>query len=245
MTSVSLIFLHVFVYLIHHQHALILLHNRRSAHRIVMKAFKERPKMEFWLDLRGTQLSPQDTQRQLEQEFGDYITSDSENRSLVTRIILNKVANYDGTLPANAILVHEDNQIMSDSLDGIISSLHPSGMVANPLLVIDTISQGRWVVIQSPGQTSPPLDSLFHLVSLVSSVATPGAGVAWPCRTSEDVWEACRNVLFNPLCSISREGILLPTQDSRTDSALQWALILPWDIKLWESAVTLMQDDSF
>jgi hypothetical protein len=245
MTKVRLIILNVFLHLIHHQHAFVLLSSWRGSQRKAMEVFLEKPKMEFWLDLRGTKLSPQDIQQQLEQEFGDCFATDSKLRSLVTRFLVSRGAHSDSSLPANTIFVNDDDHLMSNTLDGIVMSLHTSGMVADPLSVIDTVAQGRWVIIQSLEQTSPPPDSLLHLVSLVSSVATQGAGVAWPCRTPSDVWEACRYVMLDPLSSISPGGILLPTQDTQSENALQWALILPWDRKLWESAVTLMRDESF
>jgi predicted RecA/RadA family phage recombinase len=187
---------------------------------------------QLWLDLRNTQLAPTMAVERLERDL--------EIDNLVDRVVVG--ADVDSS---SHVVVTDDGVIHSSDVQGRVVQMLESGILQDPLQVIEDVSKGKWIIIEfSKEQQHQAVESLLQLVT--GAVATSSShivgGIAWPCQTAGQVLQA--GFILQSLGSVQStlSGILLSSKNK--DFKLQCAWLLPFDEKLWKTAVLVLQEPS-
>jgi hypothetical protein len=193
---------------------------------------------ELWLDLRGTSLTPATALSRLE--------GDLEQEGFVDRILVDEDSAEDED--ERLIIVGQNGEIQG--MKGLLVHMPESGILSDPIPAMTMASSGGWVVVENeagePSKRQEGVASLLQVMAGGTCVLSmgddddegcSGGGVAWICETKADILHAGTAIRSLENVESTLGGILLSSSSS--DSALQCALMLPFDEVLWEAA-TLM-----
>lgn len=200
---------------------------------------------ELWLDLRKTRLTPTFAVERLEQDL--------EQVGIVDRIIVGQddILSRDGGGQGQ----HQEQ------VDSLQVDLPANGFLPDPLSAIDTVSRGGWVLIDSDArqddlERQEGVQSLLQLLLLAGGSSSSlsgddddddgsdGGGVAWTCWTKSDILHAGTAIASLESVESTSSGILLSSSDSATSSsAVQCALMLPFDEVVWKTATLLFRPE--
>jgi hypothetical protein len=252
---------------------------------------------QLWLDLRGTSLFPHEALGFLQQVFSreSMDTEDLEDKS-DPQLIRNQI---DRILVSEDIFLkvqsskNPDLDLLHAVKDDLIRTNRETGQSfpigkiltcddessLDPLLALDTVSQGGWVVIDSDAETNEESiainkeQQVTSLLQFLSSASTPSlssgpgtlflpglrvdnilasqlrGGIAISCPTKTFLMQmatALQQFRCNDMLTTTTDsGIMLPTGKMNprvvNSPALQTALVLPFDVQLWKTALDLLQ----
>lgn len=154
---------------------------------------------QWWLDLRGTAISPTEALQMLDQ-MTDHVDEPEEGRDWIDGILLDETSFFefihDGSSQQNCmdmlifyttengdLVVSDFDQQQSFPIGRVMtttesanSSIKPGSIVADPLVALDAISEGLWIFLDTPS-TDTKINSdratykqVSDLVEFISSV---------------------------------------------------------------------------
>lgn len=204
---------------------------------------------ELWLDLRGTKLKPSSAQARIEKDLN--------LKGIVDRFVLDESEKGEDDLD-NIIVATSDNKLRGSSLDGIIVRMPESGLLEDPLISINAVSCGEWVLVQFETEEESiqyeGISSLLNLLvggsiltvdgSFGTAKSDVGGGIAWPCMSKASILQAASAIQSLESVEMTDGGILVAsnTEENNDDSPIQSAIILPFDQRLWKTAFNIIRE---
>ena len=166
-------------------------------------------KMEVWLDLRGTSITPKAALELWRAEVqGDVQLEDEVTAAPIsipfTKCLISSDAQYSYTIEADVMIVDKNGVLFSPtssheqsiSIGQIVtleSSQNHMPTLPDPLPLIDKYSNGEWILLDTNAwkkiNGDKKLAALFPVAELIISMEPSGSGgkIGWTCHTKNEV----------------------------------------------------------
>jgi hypothetical protein len=229
-------------------------------------------KIEVWLDLRGTSITPKTALELWQVEVQDELLDQVQlpfTKCLISYTGRDSSALSNGEI--DVLMIDQDGCTFKSILDpsasiGQIIHLKSSQssympILPDPLALIDSYSNGQWILLDTNSwkkiDESEKLGSLFPVAELITSMDQTGSNgrIGWTCHTKSEViksamWMQCQSMKgssVSPTKTLDSGIIVLgemsDAPSQQTTSDSKFVIVVPYDVGLLRTAMSFISDN--
>lgn len=254
----------------------------RSKHQVRLKLADQEDEtksvssgVELWLDLRRSSVPPQAALMYLSNDLWDEYLVPENKTFLVDKVVMNGNSDLSSVIrdvneefeDEIGMIVSESDQLFEVQQEvatrvsiGKVFPVSENGkggvnLNENPLPILETITDGKWSIIDDETQGSENTKSAIRSIVEFASNGLDGfsagskhsragvGGIAVSCNSDGDILNMCALVeSLEGTFSETDSGILVKTENIPSPKhCLKYAILIPFDASLWKTASFVFQ----